>query len=136
MTQMEPATVLATAAAAASLGAVNTDLFVGPVRKVGTGIPRKAAFFLDYGGPAPEPYLHSSKNSVWAPRVQVTLRDEPTQSVRLMQSGRAFLEALHLCTISGVIDVLALQGSPTPLGLDGDGCPRVTLNFQIRVKQR
>jgi hypothetical protein len=136
MTQAAPASLLATAAQTAGLGTVGTDLFVGPVRNHSTGMPRRAAFFLDYGAPPPEPYMQTAKASLWSPRVQVTLRDEPKQWDRGETTARAFLEALHRVAISGVVDVLALNGSPTPLGADGDGCPRFTINFQMRVKQR
>lgn len=136
MTQLLPAQKLAEAAASASAGALGTDLFVGPVRNHGTGAPRRAVFFLDYGAPAPEPYMHSSKHSLWSPRVQVTVRDEPKQWARGEAKARELLEKLHRVSITGVVDVLALNGSPTPIGVDGDGCPRFTINFQLRVKQR
>lgn len=135
MTQLATAAALATAAQTAALGTLGTDLFVGPVRNAGTGIPKRAVFFLDYGAPAPEPYMQTAKASLWSHRVQVTVRDEPTQWARGETTARAFLEALHRGTVSGAVDVLALNG-PNPLGADGDGCPRFTINFQVRVKQR
>lgn len=136
MTQFAPAQKLAEAAQAAAAGTLGTDLFVGPTRNHGTGAPRRAVFFLDYGGPPPEPYMHTSKQSLWSPRVQVMVRDEPTQWARGVAKAQELLEKLHLAVINGVVDVLALNASPIPIGADGDGCPRWTINFQVRVKQR
>lgn len=136
MTQATPAASLAAAAQTLTLGTVGTDMFVGLARRTDATVPRKAIFFQDYGGAQPEPYFGTAKQSVWAPRVQVLVRDEPAQYQRGENTCRSVLEKLHRATVSGFVDVLALQSSPTPIGPDGDGCHRWTMNFQMRVVQR
>lgn len=128
---LNPASDVATKLAAAGLGlTVGTNLFIGELRPVETGVPAKAAFVLGHGGPRPTPYLGIGK-SYYRSHVQVLVRGNPGEFQVTDALARDVLRALHTKTITGYIQVLAEESEAGYLGADEAERPLFTVNAEL-----
>lgn len=129
--------VATTLAGVSGLGvswAVDTNIFVGlelPVSVAG-GVPHQAVFVAEYSGPAPVPYLGTG-DSYWRKNVQVMVRSNPGEQKEGLVIARAVLALLHAATMSGYVQCLAQQSTPTPLGRDATNHYRWSVNVQLQL---
>lgn len=130
MTQ-DPTQDVATHLASAGLSlTVGTNLFMGPVRAAGDGIPQAAVFVHGQGGDAPEPYQGAS-GSTWEVEVEVTIRSEPKDFTGGRTRARAILQAIHLASLSGYYSVRSEDAEPDYLEQDDAGCHEWAVAFTL-----
>lgn len=111
--------------------ALGTNLFTGPTRPHGRGVPVGPVVFVLAGAEVREPYL-GTDTDFCRENVQVTVRGKPDTHAVTLTLARAVLTTVHKAQPSGFVDVLLANGI-NDLGTDGNGCPVFTLNFQARV---
>ena len=112
-----------------------TNLFDGPEKPQGTGVPNEAAFVTPYGGPAPEPFLSGADEQRY-PQVQVFYRSDPDDYAGGETTARAIYGALHHQSIPRAVggtytNCRALQGAPIPLGIDEHRRHRWSINVEL-----
>ena len=108
-----------------------TNLFSGPERMVGTGIPGACVFVATYGGPAPIPYLGNQADQRTF-SVQVLVRGDPDTRDAALVLARQVWNRLHRSAPSGYIDCLCDQSGPVDLGMGNDDRPRFSINVYLR----
>lgn len=119
-----------------SLGLVaGTNLFAGPVRAPGTGVPDKAVFVLATGGAPPIPYMDGTlqdyQRSIVQIRVRSDLEDFPTGQT-LARSVRDFL---HKITGTSYTDIRVRETEPNYLGPDELGHHEWSVNLEMEHRQ-
>jgi hypothetical protein len=113
--------------------ASGTDLFTGPARSHGQGIPiGPVVFALSTGGPPPQPYLGVGKD-FRVETVQVTVRAKPEKFADGQTLARAVFDAVHKTLPTDFVDCRVRESQPTYLGADGNGCHLWTLNCELSV---
>jgi hypothetical protein len=122
--------------AASGLGLVSgTNLFTGPERSVGDGIPDQAVFVLATGGAPPAPFIDGSGVDYCWSTVQITVRS----AVRSFHSGQALARsvrnAIHEASISGYVDVRAREAEPNYLGADEQEMHTWTINVEMEHRR-
>lgn len=118
---------LAASIAALTAGA---NLFGGPVRPHGQGVPLQAVFCLATGGPVNTPYFGAERS--WSVHlVQVRVRSAPEKFAVGQALGRDCLAALHLAQLQGYTSCRVREPGPNYLGVDGNGCHDFSLNVEL-----
>lgn len=113
-------------------GTTGANIFRGPPRKPGNGIPVKAMFCLATGGPVPQQYTtDGSTSEVRYTSVQVTIRGDVEAFGAGQTLARACRDALHKSTISGYFNVEVRESEPTFIGVDDQESPRWTINVSM-----
>lgn len=98
---------------------VGANVFTGPVRPEGHGIPHAVIFCLASGGPSPTPYLGgSTAPSFRAPRVQVRVRSNPGEYAVGVALARSVAAALDKAELAGYVACQLQQAEPIYLGMD------------------
>lgn len=122
---------------AAQLGggwAVGTNIFRGPVRPFGAGIPLHAIFCEATGGPVNQPYLGTATD--WRVKtVMVHVRGNPLERHVAQDVAVQCLEALHRASLTGYTYSLVRESFPTALGQLEDGSWRFVLNVQLGIAE-
>lgn len=117
--------------------AVGTNIFTGPVRGEGNGIPVRAVFVRESGGPAPMPYLGGrTADSFFEINVQVRLRAAPTTDDGFSAGrtlARRISAALNKADISGYMACQLMQATPNYLGLDPQGRHEWSVNVKLWI---
>lgn len=108
-----------------------TNLFSGPERMVGTGIPSAAVFCAPYGGLPPVPYLGNTAD-VRSFSVQVLVRGDPDTRDTTLTLARQIWNRLQRFAPTGYIDCLCNQSAPVDLGMANDDRPRFSINLSLR----
>jgi hypothetical protein len=113
--------------------AAGTNLFSGPPRPHGSGIPLgPVVFCLATGGAASEPYLGTNKD-LNHETVQITVRSKNDKFADGLALARACRAALHKKQPSGFIDTQVREPDAVHIGLDGNDCHLFVLNVVARV---
>ncbi|KPJ59103.1 MAG: hypothetical protein AMJ46_12620 [Latescibacteria bacterium DG_63] len=125
---------------AANVGALTagTNLFEGPVRPVGTGIPDKAVFVLATGGPAPEPFLAGDASSPDEERVHsllIRVRSEPGEFNNGQTLARSVRDAAHRASVAGYLDVSIRECDPAYLGADDEGRHEWSIGVDMEIQE-
>ena len=107
-----------------------TNLFSGPERIVGTGIPSACVFVQTYGGAEPVPYLGNSAD-VRAFSVQVLVRGDPNKRDAALTLARQIWARLQRFIPSGYVGCLCQQADPVDLGMAKDDRPRFSINVSL-----
>ena len=124
---------LADVLAAASIGLTKgMNLFRGPPRAAGGGIPHQAVFVLAWGGPSPIPLHDGSKRDLIMSRVQITVRGAPEKFDDGQTLARAVKKALHEKPPSGYIDVTVQESEPLYLKQDEYGHHEWVINIEAK----
>lgn len=128
-----PDTDLATwIAADATLGlTLGTNLFTGPTRSQGDGIPKVAAFVLAYGGNPTLPFLDGSAEEWCVSTVQVTLRSSKDDFAGGLDLARAVRNRVHRHPPAGYAEVRVVTPEPLYLGQDESGAHLHALNVEM-----
>ncbi len=138
MPAAEPDAIVATRLAA-ELGSpwvVGTNVFRGPMRPVGTGVPELALFALATGGPAPEPYLGGADaGDLSRKAVQVTVRGTPRSRAAAATLARAVRDALHKAPLTGYVECLAQQSEPNYVHQDEGDRSIFTVNVLLVLSE-
>src|SRR5574343_1676832 len=99
------------------------------MRPAVNGVPAKAVFCLETGGPAPVPYIDAATHGdTWFFDVQVMVRGDRESRKEALTLARGIRNALHRASPSGYLACVALQSTPTPLGFDGSERPLFSVN--------
>lgn len=124
---------VATLLAGAGLGlVVGVNLFRGPMRPAVAGVPTKAVFVAETGGPPPVPYIDAAANGdTWTFEIQVMVRGDRESFAAARTLARSIRDALHRASISGYLSCVALQSGPTSVGFDGNECPLFSVNARL-----
>ena len=132
-TSLTPDAAVVTHLAAAGLGlTAGTNLFRGPVRPVGNGVPDKAVFCLETGGAPPVPYINAaSHGDTWTFDIQVRVRGDREAFATTRNLARSIRNTHHRATISGYLSVTATESAPRPMGFDGGERPEFSLNVKL-----
>lgn len=113
--------------------ASGANLFVGPARPQGQGVPLgPAVFVLATGGLPPQPYL-GVDFELRTETVQVTVRARPERYADGLALARGVYETLVSSSPAGFIDLQPRESAPTYLGADANGCHLFTINCEARV---
>lgn len=125
------------ALAAVPLGVVGTNIFKGPVRPPGGGIPQAAIFALSSGGPAPDPYFSFGGRSAsfYRSNVQVRIRGDVQKYEVSKATAEEVLAALHLADLPGCIACKAQSPRPIYIGLDDTEHPEFSVNVSVWFKE-
>lgn len=132
-TSLTPDAAVVTRLAAAGLGLTSgTNLFRGPVRPVGNGVPAKAVFCLAAGGPAPVPYIDAAAfGDTYYFDVQVRVRGDRESFAATRSLARSIRNALHRASLSGYLSTVVTESEPISLGFDGSERPEFALNVRL-----
>ena len=128
-----PAEVVANLLAAGGLSLVlGTNLFIGPERPPGTGIPHLATFVQVYGGVV-QPLMGVSSD-YQVSRVQVLHRGDVDTYKTAQDFARSMMPVLHRQdpSATGYFDCVVLQSEPIFLSRDDTEHPRFVINVQTR----
>jgi hypothetical protein len=126
---MDPPDDLATFIAAAGLSLTKgTNLFVSTLREVSADIPKNAVFLFGSAGASPERTM-GEVTEVRHPHVLIRVRWSSFSSGNT--KIRAIQDALQAASISGYLDVVALQAEPLNLGQDAEGLHMWGLTYQM-----
>lgn len=117
-----------------------TNVFNGPVRPFGAGMPAEAIFCLETGGDVSFPNRESvpdiedgSPTQLMAPTVQIRVRSEPGA----YGSGKALANlvrsSLHLVIPTGFVESQIRESVPTYLGADKNGCHEWSMNLELLI---
>jgi hypothetical protein len=113
----------------------DANLFAGPERAVGAGVPATCVFCLATGGPEPTPIMGPGAKAFHRGRVAVIIRGEADGAVDSFKSGQALArlvnDALRLPTISGIIRCHVGSSEPTYLGQGGEGHHRWAVSAEL-----
>lgn len=120
--------------AAAGLGLTGgTNLFGGPVRPQGSGVPLASVFALSTGGPVHQPYIGNAHDLTIA-TVQVNVRGAPGDFAGGETLARACLVAIHRAAIAGYAGCIVREPRPTYLGADaGTDTHLWSLNVELTL---
>jgi len=136
MAMPNPASDVATRIASALSLVVGTTVFVGPVRAAKDGVPSKAVFCLNRGGPGPEPYTDGGVGAdFWTSEVQVRVRGEARKTESGETFARSVRDAIHTASIAPYFEIRVLESEPIYLAEDDAGCPEWSINVQLRFKE-
>lgn len=132
-TTKTPDADVVTELAAAGLGLVaGVNIFRGPMRPAVAGVPVKAVFVAETGGPPPVPYIDAATHGdTWTFEVQVMVRGSREKFAETRTLARDIRDALHRASIAGYLSVVAIQSGPVPLGFDGNECPLFSINARL-----
>ena len=108
-----------------------TNLFSGPERPVGTGIPGIAVFCAPYGGGIPVPYIGNTAD-VRSFSVQVLVRGDPDKRDAALTMARQVWERLQRFIPSGYVSCLCDQSDPVDMGMGNDDRPRFSINLSLQ----
>ena len=113
-----------------------TNLFAGPVRAPGTGVPDKAVFVLATGGPPPMPFiLGGSGTDYCRSTVQVRVRSDQEDFPTGQTLARALRTLLHKNILSGYIDVRVRESEPNYLGQGELGHHEWSINLEMEHRR-
>lgn len=116
-----------------AMGTLNSDIQVGFVDPLATGLPQVCIYVLATGGPGQDNHVGATtsvNHGIRHLRVQVTVRGEPGEYVAAAAKAQAVRNALHLCGISGYMKCEAIS-EPYPLPPDDLGAYRWVINFML-----
>ncbi len=110
-----------------------TNLFTGPVREVGDTVPGECVFVLASGGAAPQAYAGPTAVETRFSGVQVRVRSAKQSFDAGETLARAVCAALHhqQASMSGYINVRALQSEPLYIGEDKAGYHGWSINLEL-----
>ena len=124
-----PLSDMATFLAAAGLGLTKgTNLFWGTQRGVGGGVPINAVFVIGGGGTEPERTMGRTLE-IRHPFVIIRVRWSSNGAGDA--KARAIQDALDNATISGYLDVRALNSEPQSIGQGTDGNHLWTMQYEL-----
>jgi hypothetical protein len=106
------------------------NLFRGPRRPHGDGVPLPAVFVHCGGGPIQRPYLGNSGDFAVS-AVQVFIRGDRDQYSESQARGKAILLALHRAALPGVVSCVTREPQPQYLGQDDNGCHHWTVTAEL-----
>lgn len=133
MALKNPALDMATFLDGQSLGGValvlGENLFCGPVR-AHDRTPSPSVWLLNTSGPAPEPYLSSTRAALFSPSVQAVVRSSAVDFQDTEALGLELIRTLHQLVRPGYVTWLARESQPTYLGEDSDGHALFSANFE------
>lgn len=119
------ATFLASAGLSLTLG---TNLFVGLPRDVSSAVPKNAVFVFGIPGGGVERTM-GEVTELRSPHVNVRVRWTSFSSGDT--KTRAVQEALQAPSISGYLDIAAMQSEPLVLGQDQEGLHMWSLMYEM-----
>lgn len=121
------------AAQVASL-TVGTNLFAGPMRAPGAGVPATAVFCRPQAGLVNRPYLGTGTD--WkVHQVGVLVRAEQDRFEVGIALAREVHAALHRAELPGYTYCLVDQPAPEYLGADETGCHLWVVNPRLGIKE-
>lgn len=136
MAHSKPDTDVATKLAAAGLGTVGTDIFVGPEHQHSAQVPAAAIFCASYGAGESAPYMGQATG--WREmRVQVTVRTTVDNWEAGRTKARQVIDALHAASVTDSANastyplVLCQQDEPTQVSPAPTELPRWTINMRL-----
>lgn len=99
------------------------DVFCGPARRVGNGIPENAVFILEQGGHNPQEYLDGGLSQTYRSNlINVRVRSAP----RAYGVGKARADgvwrAFQKATASGYVRITMSNSAPLYMGQDEAEC--------------
>lgn len=127
---------IATVLAAGGIGLTSgTNLFTGPERPIGDGIPDEAVFVLASGGYPPEPFIDGSGQDYCISTVQIIVRS----AIRSHDSGQTLArdvrDCVHKATIAGYVDLRVREAEPNYLGQDEQELHTWSLNMELQHRR-
>lgn len=132
MARIDSSVAASIAAGVASL-TVGTNLFTGPMRPAGGGMPGEAVFVLAQGGPSPTVYADGGAgHTLREPAVQILCRGESGAGALAGATDQAdaILEVVELFTPADAIQALAVESAPNYLGTDEQGRHLHSINLR------
>ena len=99
-----------------------TNLFAGPVRAVGTGVPDLSVFVLATNGAPPMAFIAGGAgNEQRYHGILVRVRSAPRAFEAGQTLARSVRDAIHHTAVSGYIEVEVRETDPAYLGTDDKG---------------
>jgi len=121
---------------AAGIGLVSgTNLWRGPERAAGTGVPAKSVFVLASGGYPPRPFLGPSSTDMRRSTVQITVRSDAQDFDGGQTLVRAVRNAIHKAAVAGYVDIRVRESEPNYLGQDEAARHLWTVNVEMEHEQ-
>lgn len=123
---------------AAQIGALTaqTNLFEGPVRAIGTGIPDEAVFCLVTGGPAPEPFVDGgSAVEERTHSLLIVVRSEPEEFASGQTLAHSVRDAVHRASIAGYLDISIRECDPAYLGSDDENHHSWSIGVDMEIQE-
>lgn len=127
----EPGLDVATQLDADAAFTLGTNLFYGPERPEGDGMPHKAVFCLSSGGPGPEEYADGSGISRWIGVVQIISRSDPGRYADGLAQARLIRDLLHIQPATGYHEWIFQESEPIYLGTDETDRHRWSSNLEV-----
>ena len=124
----------------AAIGATltkGTDLFHGPKKPVGPGVPAKAVFVMPTGGapPVDDHGIGAEATSLFAPTVQALVRGDQGDYDAGLILAQAVRDTGHKMSVAGYLDCLLLSSEPIWLGFDPEDHPEWSINFELMIDE-
>lgn len=94
--------------------------------------PSPVVFFLNTGGPAPQPFLNGGRESFWQAQVQVVVRSAVGDLSDAETLVRGLIGHLHLKPIDGYIGVYVRDAQGVYGGLDPES-QRHFISFNVSM---
>lgn len=126
--------------AAATSFALGDDLFLGPVRPVGNGVPARAIFVLVSAGTEPMQFHGpSARQRIDRPQVQIRVRGDISGFEQGQTDAEEARAALHDAApptsttdpLAGFIDCRVVESRATYLGRDDNGHHEWSFNVEL-----
>lgn len=130
-----PATDLAAFINGSSGLVSGTNLFEGPRRAVGTGMPCKAVFVVATGGYAPVPFQDSSGQEFCIATVQVTVRGDAQSYASALALAQAVRNRVHHAAVPGYVETRVREPEPLYLGQDESAAHMHALNVEMEYRR-
>lgn len=123
---------VATKLNSASVATTNVDMFVGADKtRIPSPEPDAVVYVFGNGGAAPEPYIGTSKKSVYRQKVSIIVRGAPQDYATAKTRALLVITTLHLATLSGYVSCLSQDSEPTWLGYDNNSRPGFAVNVVL-----
>lgn len=117
--------------------ALGTNLFNGPVRPAGRGVPMRAIFVLPTGGPGSTLYREDSTlEQMFEGTIQIRIRSAHEDYAGGVQLALDVRTELHCQPPSGWNDLRIRESLPNYLGPDATGCHEWSLNAVAWIESR
>lgn len=112
-----------------SLGLTSgTNLFASQIRAASAQIPKDCVFVIGESGPEPIRSMGQSEE-VRIAFTQIVVRW--SKFAAGSTTARAIMDSLQGSSISGYLDLVALQSEPTVLGEDSEGLHLWSISYQL-----
>lgn len=112
-----------------------TNLFTGPERPLGDGIPDECVFVLGSGGYPPVAFFDSSGQDYCISTIQISVRSGSRDYGAGLSLARNVRDSVHKTDVLGYVDIRAREAEPNYLGQDEQQMHTWTINVEAQHRR-